>query len=697
MEKSFIAVSNNNNSKKAFYKYLVLFSLVLSLMLSSIFSVSSIQKVKASIAIEPNQTGDGQVRIKNFGRVRAPEFEGGKGWLNTDRPLKLAELKGKIVLLDFWTYCCINCIHIIPELKKLEKKYEKELVVIGVHSAKFKNERDSENIRQAILRYEIEHPVVNDSEFEIWSQYTAHAWPTLFLIDPEGYIVDVFSGEGHMGDLDKHIGEIATDFRTKGKLNEEPLQILLEKHKVTSEILSYPGKVLADEKGQRLFISDSNHNRIVITSLSGETLEVIGNGQIGQTDGDFKTATFNHLQGVFLAPDGNTLYVADTENHLIRKVDLKAKTVETIAGTGKQSTKFNEFGPARKVALNSPWDVEQVGNELFIAMAGPHQIWIMDLKTNEIGPFAGSGLEGRNDGIRYKAALAQPSGLTFNGKTLFVADSEISSIRAVDISDQGEVTTVAGSGDLFGFGDQDGTGESVRLQHPLGVEFSNGLVYVADTYNHKIKVIDPKDRTCKTFLGNGKSGKDDGKTPKFYEPSGLSVAGDKLYIADTNNNAIRVADLKTKEVSTLKITGLTVPASASPKDILPNREDVSLKAQKVALGKNEFVLDLKLPSGYHLNPESTQVYRIKPLDNNIQLEENQQTASLKNPHLPLKIPFKASAGAEKATVEVQFTFAYCPIDSTKGACKIKTLVWNVPIEFDKNTKEQSIKIKHEIK
>lgn len=695
MEKSHISAVNKHNSKKYLQKYLVLFSLVLSLTISSIFSLSSIQKVSAKSVI--GQSGDEKMRLKNLGRVRAPEFEGGKGWLNTDRPLKMAELRGKIVVLDFWTYCCINCIHLIPELKKLEKKYDKELVVIGVHSAKFKNEKDSENIRQAILRYEIEHPVVNDSEFEIWSQYTAHSWPTLFVIDPEGYVVDVYSGEGHMEDLDKQIGNLATEFRAKGKLNEEPLQILLEKHKVTSDILSYPGKVLADEKSQRLFISDSNHNRIVITSLTGETINVIGNGQIGQADGDFKTASFNHPQGAFLAPDGDTLYIADTENHLIRKVSLKAKTVETIAGVGKQSLRFNEFGPARKIGLNSPWDVELVGNELFIAMAGPHQIWVMDLKTNEIGPFAGSGLEGRNDGVRYKAALAQPSGLAFNGRVLFVADSEISTIRAIDISDQGEVYSVAGSGDLFGFGDQDGTGESVRLQHPLGVEFANGLVYVADTYNHKIKIIDPKDGSCKTFLGAGKPGKDDGKAPKFYEPSGLSVAGDKLYIADTNNNVVRVADLKTKEVSTLKITGLTAPASASPKEILPNREDVSVKAQKIAPGKNELVLDLKLPSGYHLNPESTQVYRVKTLDNTIQIEEGQQSASLKNPHLPIKIPFKVSAGAQKTSVEVQFTFAYCPIDSTKGACKIKTLVWNVPIEVDKSAKEQSIKVKHELK
>ncbi|MBI4852226.1 MAG: redoxin domain-containing protein [Acidobacteria bacterium] len=633
--------------------------------------------------------------MKRLGRVRAPELEGGKGWLNTDRPLKMAELRGKIVLLDFWTFCCINCIHIIPDLKKLEAKYNKELVVIGVHSAKFKNERESDNIRQAILRYEIEHPVVNDSEFEIWSQYAARAWPTLCLVDPDGYITNVYSGEGHYEALDKEIGKIAEDFRAKGKLNEEPLQILLEKHKTLPDLLSFPGKILADEKGQRLFISDSNHNRIVITTLSGETIDVIGNGQIGRTDGDFKESSFNHPQGIFLAPDGNFLYVADTENHLIRRVDLKNKQVLTLAGTGKQAMRFNEFGPAYKVALNSPWDVELVGNALLIAMAGPHQIWLMDLKTSEIGPFAGSGLEGGVDAVRHRAALAQPSGLALNGKTLYVADSEISSIRAVDIGDKGEVSTVAGSGELFGFGDQDGKGLDVRLQHPLGVEFANGLLYVADSYNHKIKVIDPKDNSCKTFLGIGKSGKEDGKTPSFSEPSGLSYAADKLYVADTNNHAVRVIDLKTKEVSTLKITGLTAPASREAKEILPNREDVTVETQKVAPGKNELVIDLKLPVGQHLNPESTQVYRIKNTDKNIQIDESM--GSLKNPKLPIKIPFKVEPNTQKTMVEVQFTFAYCPINDAKGVCKLKSLVWQVPIEFDKNAKQQIVRVRHEVK
>ena len=202
-------------------------------------------------------------------RVRAPEITGGRGWLNTDKPLSLAALKGKVVLLDFWTYGCINCIHIIPDLKKLEEKYANQLVVIGVHSAKFENEKQTENIRRIILRYEIEHPVYNDADFKVWHSYGVRAWPTQILIDPAGYVIGSISGEGNYDAIDQAIGKAVDDFRKRGELNEEPLKLTLERAKVGDLPLAFPGKILADAKGDRLFIADSNHNRIVITKLDG--------------------------------------------------------------------------------------------------------------------------------------------------------------------------------------------------------------------------------------------------------------------------------------------------------------------------------------------------------------------------------------------------------------------------------------------
>src|SRR3972149_6408341 len=319
--------------------------------------------------------------------VPAPELSGGASWLNVSKLLTLADLRGKVVLLDFWTYCCINCMHIIPDLKKLEAKYPKELVVIGVHSAKFQNEREAENIRQAILRYGIEHPVINDSNLAIWQAYGARAWPTLVLIDPEGNIVGSDTGEGHYETLDKLIGKLVSEFRSKNLINEKPIPLSLEKYKQGPTYLSFPGKILADEASNRLFIADSNHNRIVIANLEGEVLDIAGNGEIGRGGGDFKDASFHHPQGMAL--QGDNLYVADTENHLIRKLDLKAKTVKTVAGTGKQAEFMASGGMGTFSSMNSPWDLAYVEGKLYIAMAGAHQIWVMGLETTVFQPFAG--------------------------------------------------------------------------------------------------------------------------------------------------------------------------------------------------------------------------------------------------------------------------------------------------------------------
>jgi thiol-disulfide isomerase/thioredoxin len=612
-------------------------------------------------------------------KIRAPELTGHRGWLNTDKPLSLAALKGKVVLLDFWTYGCINCMHIIPDLKKLEKKYPNELVVIGVHSAKFENEKDTENIRRIILRYEIEHPIVNDADFNIWRAYAVDAWPTRYLIDPAGYIIGRLPGEGGYDVLDKTIGETITEFRKRGELNEAPLKLVLEKAKVGDLPLAFPGKILADAKNDRLFIADSDHNRIVITKLDGTLIETIGTGAHGADDGTFDASTLFRPQGMAL--DGDHLYVADTENHLIREIDLKAKTVKTLAGTGQQSHQYGESGPARSIALNSPWDLQLVGRTLYIAMAGPHQIWKLDLDKQQVSTFAGSGREARIDGARDEAAFAQPSALATDRKTLFVSDAEANIIRAIDLGANGEVRTLVG-GNLFDFGDQDGRGDGVRLQHPLGLTSWNGKLLIADTYNHKIKLLDPVARTVRSFAGVGKPGQSDGGNPSFYEPGGLSVAGDKLYVADTNNHAIRVLDLKTKETKTLQIKGLLPPAtnqSAATAEVAPNAEEIKVAPQKLRAGDAAVVIDVNLPAGHHLNPTAPQRYSVT-IESNGESMKNAPidvSKTAKGLSLPIRIPIGIGAGS--ATARASFTFVYCREDNT-GVCRIKTVQWRVPIE-----------------
>ena len=620
--------------------------------------------------------------VQERARIRAPELTGGRGWLNTDKPLSLAALKGKVVLLDFWTYGCINCMHIIPDLKRLEKKYANELVVIGVHSAKFENEKDTENIRRIILRYEIEHPIVNDADFNIWRAYAVDAWPTRYLIDPAGYVIGKLSGEGGYEALDKAIGESIAEFRKRGELNEAPLKLVLEKAKVGDLPLAFPGKILADARNDRLFIADSDHNRIVITRLDGTLVDVIGNGQHGMSGGPFSEATFFRPQGMAL--DGDKLYVADTENHLIRQIDLKARTVETIAGTGVQSHEYGETGPAMKIALNSPWDLQLVGRTLYIAMAGPHQIWQLDLDKQEVSTYAGSGREARLDGARDEAAFAQPSGLATDGKTLFVSDAEANIIRAIDLA-ASEVRTLVG-GDLFDFGDSDGHGNDVRLQHPLGLTRWNDKLLIADTYNHKIKLLDPSARTVTSFAGTGKPGQADGTTPSFYEPGGLTIADDKLYVADTNNHAIRVLDLKTKQTKTLTIKGLQPPETSTPvnADTSVNQEEIRLPIQKVRAGDVTINLNLQLPAGYHLNPSAPHRYTISVAEGSqlISIDASNASRTLRNVQFPVQVPIHTT-GPGAAQLNASFAFVYCREDNT-GVCRIKTLKWNVPIEVNPN-------------
>ena len=501
-------------------------------------------------------------------RVRAPELPQHYPWLNTDHPLSLKELKGRVVILDFWTYCCINCLHILPDLKFLEQKYHDSLTVIGVHSAKFENEKDTENIRQAVLRYEIEHPVLVDSGLRVWQQYAVRAWPTLVLIDPEGYYSSSVSGEGNREVLDDRIEKLIGQHQQQGTLDFYQLDRSLEKQRrplVTP--LAFPGKVLADGTGSRLFVADSGHHRIVVSTLKGEVLHVIGTGRAGLRDGSFEESQFFAPQGMTLDSKNQLLYVADTENHAVRRIDLKRQQVETIAGTGEQSHEIQPpSGASLETALNSPWDLLEMGDRLWIAMAGSHQIWEMQLDTGEIAAYAGTGREACIDGELNESAFAQPSGISTDGRELFVADSEISSIRGVGIEDTSKVRTVCGSGELFGFGDVDGYGREVRLQHCLGVEHTQNYLWIADTYNHKIKRVDHRTGNCRTLLGDGTPGHQDGQGlgTRFFEPSGLSAIASHLYIADTNNHEIREVELDTLKVRTLKFLGLSAPDSCFP-------------------------------------------------------------------------------------------------------------------------------------
>jgi DNA-binding beta-propeller fold protein YncE len=491
--------------------------------------------------------------------IHAPELSGAVEWLNVPHPLTLKkDLRGKIVLLDFWTYGCINCIHVLPDLKRLEQKYRDELVVVGIHSAKFTNERRSDNIRRIITRYEIEHPVANDADFKIWRAYGVRAWPTQVLIDPAGYVVATASGEGKADAFDEAIAAVRMVFDERGALDRRPIPIVLEGVGESDRPLRFPGKLTVDSGSGRLFVADSNHNRILVVSPTGAIQEQIGSGSAGSGDGSFDSAQFYRPQGLCYDASRDTLFVADTENHLVRAAHLETRVVSTVAGTGRQAAWMGDGGAARQTALNSPWDLVRLerdaGPLLLVAMAGSHQIWMIDLDRSLTIRYAGSGREARLDGSVDDAAFAQPSGLALDGRSLFVADAESNIIRRIELPPANDVTTLAG-GDLFDFGDTDGRGDDVRLQHPLGITALDGLLYIADTYNHKIKVLDSRTRKVATLAGTGASGSSNGplKSATFHEPGGIAAAAGRLFVADTNNHAIRVIDLAAGNVTTVPI------------------------------------------------------------------------------------------------------------------------------------------------
>ena len=446
-------------------------------------------------------------------------------------------------------------MHILPQLRKLEEKYRDTMVVIGVHSAKFDGEKSTANIREAVARYNVRHPVVNDAEFKVWQHYGVRAWPTLMFIDPEGKVIGRHEGEFAVADLDRIFQQMISEYDTKGTLNRALLPFQERAIEVAKRPLEFPGKIEVDAERDRLFIADSNHHRLIVTSLDGQVRVVIGNGETGETSfgsQSFDEAVFDDPQG--MAIDGDMVYVGDVGSHTIKRVDLAEKRVVTIAGNGQQSLYRHSGGDALANPINSPYDLGLRNGVLYVAMAGFHQLWSMDLKAGTLEPFAGTGAESIKDGLRMEALLAQPYGVAVQNGNVFFADSETSALRLAKIGEGGRVVTLVGTG-LFDFGDVEGVGKQALLQHAQGVAAGQDVLFIADTYNHRIKRMSLATLQVLNLAGSGKRGSADGRVADatFNEPAGLAVAGDRVFVADTNNHAVRVIDTLQGIVTTLEL------------------------------------------------------------------------------------------------------------------------------------------------
>lgn len=437
---------------------------------------------------------------------------------------------------------------------KLEALYPDRVVVIGVHSPKYTAERDPAGVRAAVERNGIRHPVVNDPDMAVWDSYAVSAWPTLVFISPEGYVIGRHAGEATTEALASAIDRLIEELTPTGVLTDDRLDLHVSLPTRPLSSLAFPGKVLAWE--DHLFVADSGHNRVVLADRQGHVSSVAGSGEAGLEDGPFETARFSFPKGMALEAGSSTLYVADANNHAVRALDLRERTVRTVAGTGEQLRRIVRSGPARDTALSSPWDLLLFRGTLYIAMAGTHQVWVYDSRAGTVGVWAGTGHEGIRDGSPESAWLAQPMGIAAWYESVFVACAETQAVREIDLR-RDAVTTIVGRG-LFEWGYEDGPAPEARLQHPQGIAAIGHWLYVADTYNNVIRVIERGGRTVSTLSGTGTPGMEDGECEgsSFNQPSGVAIWNRTLYVADTNNHAIRAVNLDGGHVETLPLSGL---------------------------------------------------------------------------------------------------------------------------------------------
>lgn len=464
-------------------------------------------------------------------RILAPEFNDTLDWFNTEQPVNLQQLRGRVVLLNFWTSCCTNSMQVLNDLHFLEKKFQDKLAVISIHSPKFQNEHIPSQLQKTINRLHIRHPVANDPKFELWRSYGIKAWPTVVVIDPEGHVIGALRGEGRREQLEGLIRKFVSLAETKGVLVEQKLPVALRPEPFST--LSFPGNICASRN--HLYISDSGRNRILETWHDGRIRRIFGSGSPDMLDGQEQSASFNNPQG--MVEVGEFLYIADTGNHAIRRLHIKSGEVMTLAGVGEQGRYVaDRFQDPAGASLNSPWDITYYESNLYIAMAGQHQIWRMNLNHLAVERYAGTGRQDLVDDTVDQANFAKPSGIGILDHCLYIVDAASSSIRAIDLN-RNRVETLIGKG-LFDFGDREGIGTEARLQHPLGLEVDTqrNALWIADTYNSKIKRMDLKTRQVSKFK----------ISYPLDEPGGLSLFHDKLFIANTNAHQIVCLDLSSR-------------------------------------------------------------------------------------------------------------------------------------------------------
>jgi len=471
-------------------------------------------------------------------RVVAPELPDTLQWINSAEPPSLAALRGRVVLLYFWTFDSVNCTNVLADLRFLESKYHDGLSVIGVHTPKYDYQRQAAPVLKAVNRCHIRHPVANDPDFSVWRGYGVQSWPSFAIVDAQGRFAGLLSGEGRREEADSLVGQLLDEAAANDlRVYEASVATVRPEPRMP---LQFPGKVLATPT--TLWIADSGNNRILECDHNGRVLRQLGSGTPGCVDGRNREAQFNNPQGMTIVYD--TLYVADAGSHAVRRVLLPAGDVTTIAGTGTLGHDLPaESSDPRQTRMSAPTDLVAFEDKLYIAVSGQHQIWRYDITRNKLGVLAGNGRLGITDGEGVDASFAQPSGLDVFEHQLVVVDAAASAARLVSLADR-QVATLVGAGP-YDFGDISGKRDVARLQNPLGVCVDpRGLAFIADSYNGKIKALNLRSGEIRAL-----------NLPyQLSEPAGISMASNALWIANTNAHEIVRVDLATGQIKHLNIS-----------------------------------------------------------------------------------------------------------------------------------------------
>jgi len=471
-------------------------------------------------------------------RVAAPELSSALEWVNTDEAPTLAALRGRVVLLNFWSFDSVNCTNALPDIRSLENKYHDGLSVIGVHTPKYEYQRRAPPVLKAVNRNHIRHPVANDPAYVTWQAYGVQSWPTIALIDAQGQLAALLPGEGRRSEADAMIGHLLEE-AAKQDLRVYESQVSSVRPE-PRQPLRFPSALLVTDSS--LWIADTGHNRILECSHEGRILRQFGSGNPGFWDGANIDSGFASPQGLAITRD--CLFVADTGNHALRRVRLLDGEVKTIAGTGALGHDIaHEYVEPTKIAMSAPSSVAALGDIVYVAVSGQNQIWQYNLNTNKLVVLAGSGKLGLEDGSGVSASLAQPMSLSTIGQQLIVVDSAASAIRALRLNDN-RVSTLLGKG-LYEFGDAPGKPDDARLQNPLAACVdARGLVFIADSYNGKIKALNLRTTEVRTL-----------NLPyTLQEPSGIALGANSLWIANTNAHEVVRVDLSSGQIKRLTIT-----------------------------------------------------------------------------------------------------------------------------------------------